>query len=183
MGQRRGAAEPNILHHVAAIWPLLLVIGTQVLIASVSIQILTASRAFVESESMWTKGYKNAVYDLVIYLQTGEERYLHDCETALRVPLGDRKARLALEGDRPDPEAARALLVEAGKRPEDAAAMVRLLRYARGSRYLQDAVRDWVRADALLLDVTRLAGVSAGNVSRVAAGHPRDAQETPARVI
>ena len=155
---QRPASGTRLSQQTAAIWPLLVVLATQVLVALLSIQVLAAGRAFVAGESIWTRSYKDAVYNLMIYVKNGDERAYQRYAAAIEVPIKARRARLAIGADPPDPEAGRSLLTAAGNSPEDAAAMVTMLRYGTGLSYLAKALRDWARVDVLILDLERLAG-------------------------
>ena len=75
------------------IWPFLAIVVLLVVLGNVSMDILSATRAYVGGESLWSKAQKDAVYYLNRYAATRSEpdyeRYLE----AIKVPIGDRKAR------------------------------------------------------------------------------------------
>ena len=88
-------------------WPFLLVVVALVLLATESLRIVSAARAYVGGESLWSKAQKEAVYSLFRYAQTGAESDYRDYREAIAVPLGDRQARLELEKREPDLSVAR----------------------------------------------------------------------------
>ena len=88
-------------------WPFLAIVVALVLLASESLEIVSASRAYVGGESFWSKAQKEAVYSLFHYAQTGSDADYRDYRNAIAVPLGDRQARLELEKAEPDLAVAR----------------------------------------------------------------------------
>ena len=154
---RFGLSKPALPGLKSAMWPILLIMGIQLVVATGSIQILSTSRSLVAAESIWAKGYKDSVHYLTHYLQNREGEYLRAYDAALSIPLTASRARLVIEADRPDPKRAQDFLVEAGNSPEDVAGMVRILRYGRGFHHIDLALEYWRRADALILELDHLA--------------------------
>ena len=93
---------PRSKRMLLIISPFLAIVVVLVWLATVSIDILAAGRAYVEGESLWSKNQKEAVFYLLRFAQTGLESDFHNYEKAMRVPLGFRKARLELEKRKPD---------------------------------------------------------------------------------
>ncbi len=85
-------------------WPFLLIVVLLVLLASESLKIVSASRAYVGGESLWSKAQKEAVYSLFRYAQSHAEADYAAYRAEIAVPMGDHRARLELE--RPDPDLA-----------------------------------------------------------------------------
>src|ERR687892_2471760 len=56
-------------------WPLVLVIAFLVFMTLQSMQILSACRAYVGGEGLWSKGQKDAVYSLIQYAQSHNRAY------------------------------------------------------------------------------------------------------------
>ena len=68
-----------------------------VLLATESLRIVSATRAYVGGESLWSKAQKEAVYSLFRYAQTRSESDYADYRKAIAVPLawrarGDRES-------------------------------------------------------------------------------------------
>jgi len=78
-------------------WPFVAIVGLLVLLATESISIVSASRAYVGAESLWSKAQKEAVYSLYRYAQSGSELDFEGFREAISVPIGDRRARVELE--------------------------------------------------------------------------------------
>src|SRR5690242_4247809 len=91
---------------IALIWPFVAVVVVQAIVASVSIQTLSAIRAYVAGESVWSKAQKDAIYLLDRYVETRNDLYYLQFENAIAIPLGDRAARLALDSPTADFEEA-----------------------------------------------------------------------------
>src|SRR5580700_3357830 len=87
---------------VLIIWLFVGIVICLLALAYYSITILSAGRAYVGGEGLWSKGQKDAVYFLTRYANTHEERDYQAYLQTISLPLGDRKARLELE--KPDPD-------------------------------------------------------------------------------
>ncbi len=131
---------------------------------------LSSLRAYVGGESLWAKAQKNAIYSLSSYALSRDEKDWRAYEEHLKIPLGDRKARLELEKPRPDLRVSDAGFIEGGNHPEDARAMAHLfLRFQRVG-YIRRAISLWREADteidALQAEAAELRRlVSAGSLS------------------
>ena len=80
-----------------SVGPFTAIVLLQALLAGISMDTLTSVRAYVVGESLWSKGQKEAIYSLSLYVETGEEKYYRRYQSTISVPLGDRIARRALE--------------------------------------------------------------------------------------
>src|SRR3954466_10993432 len=106
-GAARG--EAAVRHRSA---PVIMVLGAviafQMALTIFSIAALSAVRAYVGGESLYSKGQKDAQVYLLDYLEFRREEDYRRFSAALVVPLGDRAAREALERPQSDRAAARA---------------------------------------------------------------------------
>ena len=72
------------------IWPFLAIVVLLVVLGSISMDLLSSTRAYVGAEGLWSKAQKDSIYYLNRYAatrsETDYERYLE----AIKVPLGDR---------------------------------------------------------------------------------------------
>src|SRR6476661_2273438 len=101
------------------IWPFLVIAVLLVALTNESIAILSAGRAFVEGESLWSKAQKQSLVHLMRYAHTHAESDYQQFRAALAVPLGDQKARLELEKTTPDYAAAYQGFLEGRNHPDD----------------------------------------------------------------
>lgn len=61
-----------------------------------TIKTLSATRAYVNGESHYSKGHNIATRNLINYLFTNDSSYWGKFKTSLSIPMGDAKARMAL---------------------------------------------------------------------------------------
>lgn len=129
------------------ILPFVAILLTLVLLSAFSIDILSAARAYVGGESLWSKGQKDAVIHLMRYADGHDEEEFRAYERAIAVPLGDRQARLELGRARPDYGKAAAGLLAGGNHPDDIPGMIRLVRNFGRLPAIDHAVQIWSRGD------------------------------------
>jgi diguanylate cyclase (GGDEF)-like protein len=132
------------------IWPLLasnlLMLGTSVLCMA----ILSAMRAYVGGESLWSKAQQDAVTHLRQFAHDGDLAEFRKFREDLAIPLGDRAARIELLKPHPDVAVAVAGFRAGGIDQQDIPGMVRLFRVADHVPYMQRALAVWTQGDALI---------------------------------
>ena len=146
------------------LWRLFLPVFTTVLLlvllAALSFNILSALRAFVNGESLWSKAQKEAVAELRHYALDGDEARYRRFLARLTVPQGDRNARLAIDRGGPADDAlAIANFTAGGNHPDDISGMIWLYRYFKQAPHVAEAVYFWQQGDVLIARLTAL-GVS-----------------------
>lgn len=141
---------------ILLIWPFVAVVLAQAAVASLSIYTLSAVRGYAGGESLWSKGQKDAIYMLNRYAETADAVYFRAFRRAIQVPLGDHRARLALDAEPPDLEAARAGLLRGENHPDDIDGMIWLFRTFRHISYLEKSIDIWAKADPLVLELESL---------------------------
>lgn len=145
------------LRTMRLVWPFLATGALLWALAALSFEYLSAGRAFVAGESLWSKGQKDAVQAL--------ETYHHDCRPesyaayreAMAIPMGGRIARLELA--RPDPDLAeiRRGFLQGRNRDEDIPGMVRLVRHFGDVGQLREVLVIWEQAEGLMLQIDAVA--------------------------
>lgn len=129
-------------------WPFLLMVVLLAACASGSLYVLSAVRAFVAGESLWTKGQKDAIYYLDRYAATGSPDAYAQFRKAIDVPLGDKAARLALmESDPIDLDTARKGFVRGENHPDDIDSLIWLLRWFNRYEIMQQPLVHWLVGD------------------------------------
>ena len=123
-----------------------LVIGL-FLFASTSIHLLSAVRAYVEAEGLWSKGQKDALYALSRYTLYSDEADYAAYLAALSVNQGDRQARLELEKDKPNVSMAYAGFLQGRNDADDIDGMIFLFRKFRQIPDIDKAIKIWTAAD------------------------------------
>jgi signal transduction histidine kinase len=149
-------------------------IVTVISLAVLGLGVLSSVRAYVGGEGLWAKAQKDAIYSLSRYAVSLSERDYLDYLSHLKVPLGDRKARLALGQADPDLAAADAGFLEGGNHPEDVRGMSQLFLRFHHFGPIRRAIGIWTQADAVLLELQGL-----GEAFHTAASRRRP---TPAEV-
>jgi diguanylate cyclase (GGDEF)-like protein len=139
-----GSARRRLLLLIA---PLLAVVTSLLVLVSASMDTLSAGRAYVGGEGLWSKAQKDAVHFLLRYARTQEKSDYDQYLASIAVPLGDRKAREALDRPTPDYAAARAGLIQGRNHVDDVDAMAALFVRFRHVSYVARAIDIWARAD------------------------------------
>lgn len=152
-------------------WPvtvaLLLVVTTLALLNIFSMQVLSAVRAYVSGESLWSKGQKDASFSLLLYADTRDPEDFARFEWALTIPLGDRIAREALDAAVPDRVVARRGFLQGRNQPDDIEPMIDLFLRFRHVGFMARTVAIWEEGDA---EVDRLVLIADQLRSAVQAG-------------
>lgn len=107
---------------------------------------LSAARAYVGGESMWSKARNRAI----VFVRTQPTADCHRIDALLEVPLGDRDARLALDESPPNIEAATRGFVRGGNDPADIDAMIHLYLNFHSLPQVREAIEVWARGDVLI---------------------------------
>lgn len=130
--------------------PLIAIVFLQASLSAGSLQVMSAVRAYVAGESLWSKGQKDAIHYLQIYVSTGTSDYLRKFDAAIAVPLADRTARIALEAPDNNDAVARVAFAKAGNHDDDIGGLIWLFKYFRKLRHVAGAVTAWRNSDVLL---------------------------------
>ena len=149
----RAAQRPRLIERLPVGALLVALALTLTLLALACIEVISGVRAYVGGESQWSKGQKAAVLALVRYADTRDEADWQRYEAAIAVPLGDRRAREALERPTVDDAVVRAGFVAGANHPDDVARMQRLFRLFRDVPFMARAIGIWTEADALIAEL------------------------------
>ena len=149
-GSIRLKLTANVLIYVAIIAALLAVV-------IFSINVNNGVRAYVQGEGLWSKGQKDAVYYLMRYARSHDERDYRKHLQAISIPLGDNTARLELQKPVFDYDIAQRGFLEGGNDPEDAPYMISLFRRFHGLRHMAAAIEIWTHADAEVMQLAQCA--------------------------
>ncbi len=128
----------------------LLILGYQ------AIETLSAARAYVGGEGLWSKAQKEAVLSLVRYAASHAKEDYQRFQQALQTPLGDKQARLELEKESPNLKMVYDGFLQGRNRPEDIDGMVKLFRRYHRTKYMSEAVATWAVADSLIEELRQL---------------------------
>ncbi|MBA5606199.1 diguanylate cyclase [Duganella sp. FT3S] len=130
------------------------------------IGLLSAGRAYVGGEGLWSKAQKDAVFALERYTHYHQEADYDSYRAALDLILGDRQARLELEQPAPDLARARAGFLRGGNQPADIDDMIGLFRHFRHIPDIDKVIGIWTRGDAMIDELMALAHQVRASVQR-----------------
>ena len=150
------AESSQRLVQLAVIGPFVLAIAALMALSVVGFEILSATRAYVGGESLWSKARSSATAALRSYAASADTADFRRFEAALAVPLGDRVARLELDKDDPDYEVARRGFLAGQNAAADIDGMVRLYRRFRRVSFMNEAIAAWAEGDRLIAELQRL---------------------------
>ncbi|MEP7083435.1 MAG: PAS domain S-box protein, partial [Betaproteobacteria bacterium] len=149
--QRRDILGPRKL--LLVIWPFVVLTLCLVLLAAFSMELLSAARAYVGGEGLWSKGQKQAVYALNRYADSKAIEDFQMYQAAIAIPLGDHKARVELEKTDPDVRVVRAGFIEGRNELDDIPGMIRLYRWFRHVSFMAKAIEIWTHGDDYIAEL------------------------------
>jgi signal transduction histidine kinase len=114
-----------------------------------TIKILSGSRAYVNGESHYSKGQKDAVRHLITYLYTEDIKKWDLYKIELSVPQGDGSARIALVNNKSD-EVVKQGFRTGRNHEDDLDDLVWVFKNFRSIPFIQKAITEWEQADALI---------------------------------
>src|SRR5712692_7498514 len=141
---------------VLVLWVFVTVVIVLLALSYEAIQTLSAARAYVGGEGLWSKAQKEAVHSLVRYAASHSEQDYERYQQALQAPLGDKRARLELEKENPNPTIVYEGFVQGRNRPEDVDGMAKLFRRFRHTEYMAEAITIWMEADNRIEQLQKL---------------------------
>ena len=129
---------------------LILVVGAVILTSTLGLSTLSAVRAYVGGEGLWSKGQKEATRSLHRYADTRDPRDFDAFTREIAIPLGDHDARIALQSSNPDPDVVRRGFIEGRNDSSDVDAMATLFRRFAHFRYMRQAIAIWTDGDGYI---------------------------------
>lgn len=135
---------------VVVLWLFVVAVIALLILSYEIIGSLSALRAYVEGEGLWSKGQKQAVHDLVRYASSHSEADYRAYQRALQTPLGDKQARLELEKPVPDLRIVYEGFIQGRNSPDDVKSMAVLFRRFHKRKYMADAIAIWADGDSLI---------------------------------
>jgi diguanylate cyclase (GGDEF)-like protein/PAS domain S-box-containing protein len=133
-----------------------LLIGVELFVLYFSLNTLSAVRAYVGGEGLWSKAQKDAVFHLYKYGASGNQRDYLLFKTFMQVPVGDGKARQELQQANPDMERAKQGFLEGRNHPDDIEGMIWLFRNFSNVSYIDKAIRLWGEAEPIAMQLVQI---------------------------
>ncbi|MHA4807190.1 ATP-binding protein [Flavitalea flava] len=144
----RNIAIAKKLYFTVGIMALLIIVELGALVFSINT--LSSVRAYVGGEGLWSKGQKDAIYQLQRYGITREETDYVKFWEFMQVSQGDHKTRLELGKKNPDMEIARQGFKEGRNHPDDIDGMIKLFQRFHTNEYINRAIVAWANADQVI---------------------------------
>jgi len=145
------------LRLLGIVWPFIAVVLFQAILAGVSLYTLSAVRAYVAGESLWSKGQKDAIYFLSLYADSRDPVIFEKYRQAIHVPEGASRLRIALDQTPPDLIEAREGILQGGNSPQDVSSLIWFYRHFHDFSYLSTAIEKWAVGDTYLAQLDHLA--------------------------
>jgi diguanylate cyclase (GGDEF)-like protein len=142
---------------ILIVWLFSAIIVLVLIFTYYGIGLLSAGRAYVGGEGLWSKAQKDAVFALARYARYQQEADYRTYQLSLNVILGDRQARMELEKRAPDYGRARDGFLQGRNHPDDVDGMIGLFRHFRHIPDIDKAIGIWTRADAQIDQLMLLA--------------------------
>lgn len=130
------------------VWIFVAIVVGLLAFAYYSFGLMSAARAYVGGEGLWSKAQKDAVLALYRYVSEQKPQDYQAFQEALQVSLGDRQARLELDKPEPDWQVAASGFLQGRNHPDDVDGMIRLYRNFRSVPELAQAIAVWSAADS-----------------------------------
>ncbi len=153
--RRKQFALPKKLHFLKGKRVLFLLIlvflasVTLILINFYTIRTTSAVRSYINGESEYSKGQKDALLYLSTYIQTQDEQYWDAYRASIDVPMGDNIARRALVENGPI-ETVRDGFLRGKNNPDDLDKMIWLFRNFSSVSFMKKAIEIWADAEPLI---------------------------------
>jgi PAS domain S-box-containing protein len=130
--------------------------GLQVSVAAFSVYVLSAVRAYVTGESLYSKGQKDAQIYLLDYADTHREADYQKLMQSLAVPIADRRAREQLQLPDPDIAIAHQAFIDGGNHPDDVAGLIRVFLWFGKTPLMAPAIATWTEGDRVIEQMRQL---------------------------
>ena len=148
VGAWRDVSIARKLYWVVGIMAFLIV--GELLTLRLAMHTLSAARAFVGGEGLWSKSQKNAAINLLRYGRTKDPADFASFVADMQVPEGDHQARIELFKPAPNLSIVRDGFLRGRIDPGDIDPMIDLLKRFYWTSYLSRAIAIWTQADDLL---------------------------------
>ena len=117
-----------------------------------TIKILSGIRSYINGESEYSKGQKDAVVFLSSFIQTQDVFYSRSFNESINTPKGDNLARTNLTNGGSDEIITRGFLM--GKNhPDDIPDMIWLFKRFKSISFMKECIQIWKEADALITEL------------------------------
>lgn len=127
-----------------------------ILINYFTLRITSATRAYINGESQYSKGQKDATRNLIMYLNTEDEGYWGEFKKEMDVPISDSLVRIEMDINQ-NRELIKELLLRGRTNPADIDEMIWLFVNFKDVSFMREPILIWKKADHLIGRLYRLA--------------------------
>lgn len=120
-----------------------------------TIKVLSASRAYVNGESHYSKAQKDAVRHLITYLYTHDKKHWDLYQQEMKVPQGDGKARIGLITKMPT-EKIKDAFIAGRNNKKDLDDIIWLFRNFHAVPFMEKAIDEWEQGDILINELVNI---------------------------
>ena len=138
-----------------------------ILVNYFTLRITSAIRAYINGESQYSKGQKEATRNLIMYLNTEDSVYWTEFEKELSVPISDSLVRIEMSLDNNDRELIKKYLLQGRNKKEDTDEMIWLFVNFKDISFMQSAILIWKNADRL---IGKLHGLAVDSKKKIDSG-------------
>lgn len=128
-----------------------LLIATELFTLLFAMNTLSAVRAFVGGEGIWSKAQKDAMVEIENYVRTGDEAHFIAYRKHMQIPLGDHLARIEMAKPEMNLELVRQGFSAGQIHPNDIDPMIKLMRRFYEISYIDSAIQYWSHGDAMIM--------------------------------
>ena len=154
-------------------WPFFVIMVLMLGLSIGCMEILSAVRAYVGGEGLWSKGQKDAVMHLTRYARLHDPTDYARYREALAVPLGDHTARIELQKPQAEFAVARDGFLAGRNHADDVMPMIWLFRSASEVPFMKRAIAVWTEGDRL---IAQLDGAAKQIHAEIQSGDPNQAR-------
>ncbi len=143
----------------------LVIIGLSFL-GKYGIEVISGLRAFVEAESLYSKGQKDASHHLILFVDTKDKTIYQHYLDSIQKPMAAKSARLELEKKNPNLDLAQEAFTTLGLHAKDFPMVSTLFRTFRHVEHMDRAIQIWAKGDLLITQLSNLGTEIYDRVSR-----------------
>jgi signal transduction histidine kinase len=114
-----------------------------------TIKIMSSIRAYINGESQYSKGEKDASQNLILYIVTEEDKYYESFIQNLKIPQGDSVARVTLL-THGETEKIKSGFLAGKNHPEDLKDMIWLFNTFSNTSFMKVPIQNWREGDSLV---------------------------------
>jgi signal transduction histidine kinase len=119
-----------------------------------SSRIKSGVRSYINGESAYSKGQKDALLNLSYYLNTQDISYWNRYKESLKVPMSDNLARHAMVNNEPDSVAFNHF-INGKVHPSDIDNIIWMFKNFKSVKEFKEAVDLWTKSEIVLIDINR----------------------------